>query len=75
MDPQSKDLGFAQFNCFGTILYELLIAGLTDQVYQSDAYKTLPGFLVNMGKRTFISGDIKRPNFEANKDNSREQRT
>ena len=43
--------GFALFDCFGAILYELLIAGLMDQVYQSDAYEVLPVVLVNRGKR------------------------
>ena len=35
-------------------IYELLIAGLMEHVYQSDAYEVLPGVLVNRGKRAFI---------------------
>ena len=43
MDPEFKNLVFTQSDCFGAILYELLIAGLIDPVYQSEAYEALPG--------------------------------
>ena len=60
MDPDSINLVFALFDCFGAILYELLIAGLMDPVYQSDAYEAFPGVLVNRGKRAFTSGEHKK---------------
>ena len=70
MDPESINLVFALFDCFGAILYELLIARLMDQVYQSDAYEALPGVLVNRGKGHLFQGNRgKRPNFEENKYN------
>ena len=40
----------ALFDCFGAILYELLIAGLIDLVYQSGAYEAFAGVLVNKEK-------------------------
>ena len=46
MDPESINLAFALFDCFGAILFEVLIAGLMDLFYQSDAYEVL----VNRGK-------------------------
>ena len=51
---------FALFDCFGVILYEFLIAGLMNPVYQSDAYEVLPGFLIKQGKRAFISGEQRK---------------
>ena len=41
---------FALFDCFGAILYELLIDGLIDLVYQLGAYEAFAGVLVNKGK-------------------------
>ena len=55
MDPESINSVFALFDCFGAILYELLIAGLMDLVYQSDGYEAFAG--VNRGKMRFISGE------------------
>ena len=57
MDPESINSVFAHYDCFGAILYELLIAGLIDPVYQSDAYEVFTGVLV---KRAFISGKQKK---------------
>ena len=57
MEPESINLVFALFDCFGAILYKLLIAGLMDQVYQSDAYEALPGVLVNRGKGHLFQGN------------------
>ena len=53
MDSDSIDSVIALFDCFG----ELLIAGLMDPVYQSDAYEALPPVWVNRGKRSFVSGE------------------
>ena len=36
MAPESINLAFALFDCFGAILFEVLIAGLMDLFYQSD---------------------------------------
>ena len=46
-----------------------------DLIYQSDAYEAFAGILVNNGKWHFITGEQrkKRPNFEGNRDNIREQ--
>ena len=46
-DPESINSVFALFDCFGAIIYELLIAGLIDLVYQS-------------GKMAFISGEQRK---------------
>ena len=54
MDLVSINSVFALFDCVGAILYELLIAELMDQVYQSDAYEDLPGVLVNMGGGRYL---------------------
>ena len=43
-------LGSTLFCCFEAILYELLIAGLIDLVYQSGAYEAFTGVLMNKGK-------------------------
>ena len=73
MDPNSV---FSLFDCFGSILYELLIAGLMDPVYQSDAYEALLEVVVNKGKGAFILGEQReRPNFEGNKYNIQRQGT
>ena len=37
-------------DCFGAILYELLIVGPKYLVYQSGAYEACAGVLVNKGK-------------------------
>ena len=58
MDPEhaeSINSLFAPFDCFGAILYELLIAGLMDPVFQLDAYEAFAGVLVNRGNRTYTS--------------------
>ena len=55
MDPESINLVFALFDCFGSILYELLIAGFIDLVHQSDVYEAFEGVVVNRGKREIIS--------------------
>ena len=57
MDPESIIQFFSLFYCFGSTLYELLITGLMDPVYQSDAYEALPEVVVNKGKGAFISGE------------------
>ena len=54
MDPESINSVFALFDCFGAI-YELLIAGHMDPVYQS--YEAFTGILVNRGKGHFFSGE------------------
>ena len=70
MDLESLNSDFALFNCFGALLYELLIAGLMDLVYQSDAYAAIAGVLVTGGKAIYFSGtNEERPNFEGNKYN------
>ena len=74
MDPESINSVFALFDCFGAILYELLIAGLMVPVYQSGAYEALPWVLLNRGKGHLFQGNRgKMPNFEGNKDNFLEQ--
>ena len=50
MDPKSINAVFALFDCFGALLYEYLIAGLIDMVYQSGAHEAFAGVLVNKGK-------------------------
>ena len=47
----------ALFDCFGAILYELLIAGLIDLVYQSGAYAAFERVLVNKGKWHLFQGN------------------
>ena len=65
---------FALFDCFGAILYELLIAGLIYQVYQSGAYEAFAGVLVNKGNYIYFRGtEEERPNFEGNRDDIGEQ--
>ena len=39
IDPESINSVFALFDCFGAILYEMLIAGFMDLVYQSGAHE------------------------------------
>ena len=56
MNPESINSVFALFDCFGAILYELLMAGLMDLVHQSDAYEAFVGVLVNSGKGFFFRG-------------------
>ena len=60
MVSESKKSVFALLDCFGAVLYELLIAGLMNQVYQSDAYEAFAGVLVNRGKRALISGEQRK---------------
>ena len=48
---------FALFDCFGAILYELLIAVLIDLVYQSGAYEAFAGVLMNRGKWHLFQGN------------------
>ena len=57
IDPESINSVFALFDCFGAILYELLIAGLIDLVYQSGAYEAFVGVLVNKGKWHLFKGN------------------
>ena len=74
IDPESVNSVFALFDCFGAILYELLIAGLIDMVYQSGAYEAFAGFLVNKGNGIYFRGtEEEMPNFEGNRDNIGEQ--
>ena len=74
IDPESINSVFALFDCFGAILYELLIAGLIDLVYRSGAYEAFEGFLVNKGNGIYFSEtEDESPNFEGNRDNIREQ--
>ena len=47
----------ALFDCFGAILYELLIAGFIDLVYQSGAYEAFAGVLVNKEKWHLFQGN------------------
>ena len=49
MDPESINSVFAPLDCFGAILYVLLIAGLIEPFHQSNAYEALPMVLVNRG--------------------------
>ena len=69
MDSESIISVFALFDCFGAILNELLIAGLMELVYQSDAYRVSQG-LGKQGKNDiYFSGtEEERSNFEGNKD-------
>ena len=60
MDPESINSVFALFDCFGAILYKMLIARLMDPVYQSDAFEAFPGVLVNIEKTAFISGEQRK---------------
>ena len=53
IDPESINSVFTLFDCFEAILYELLIAGLVDLVYQSVAYEAFAGVLVNKGNCIF----------------------
>ena len=62
MDPESINSVFALFDCFGSILYELLIAGFIDLVHQSDVYEALGGVVVNRGEREFISWKQRKEN-------------
>ena len=55
-DPESINSFYALFDCFGAILYELLIAGLIDLVYQSGAYEAFAGVLVRKGKWHLFQG-------------------
>ena len=45
---------FALFDCFEAILYELLIAGLMDPVYQPDAYEAFAWVLVYRGRKVYF---------------------
>ena len=47
----------ALFDCFGAILYELLIAGPLDLLYQSGANEAFAGVLVNKGKWHLFQGN------------------
>ena len=60
MDHESINSVFALLDCFGAKLYELLIAGLKDPVYQPDAYESFAEVLVNRGKGAFISGEQRK---------------
>ena len=65
---------FTVFDCFGAILYELLIAGLIDLVYQSGAYEAFAGVLVNKENGIYFRGTKEeRPTLERNRDNIGEQ--
>ena len=65
---------FTVFDCFGAILYELLIAGLIDLVYQSGAYEAFARVLVNKENGIYFRGTKEeRPTFERNRDNIGEQ--
>ena len=57
MDPESINSVFALFDCFGAILYEMLIVGLMDRVYQSDAYEAVAGGFSEQGKRALFKGN------------------
>ena len=57
MDPEFINSVFALFEA---ILYELLIAGLMDLGYQTDAYEAFTSVLVNRGKRASISGEQRK---------------
>ena len=56
MYTESINSVFALFRCFRVIIYDLLIVGLIDLFYQSDAYMALPGGFGEQGKSAFISG-------------------
>ena len=56
-DHESINSVFALFDCFEAILYELLIAGLNDLVYQSSAYEAFAGVLVRKGKWHLFQGN------------------
>ena len=52
MDPGSINSVFALFNCVGVILYEMLIVGLMDRVYQS--YEAFAGVFSEQGEKGII---------------------
>ena len=54
MDPEFINSVFALFEA---ILYELLIAGLMDLGYQTDAYEAFTRVLVNRGKGHLFQGN------------------
>ena len=64
MDHEAITLVFALFDCFGAILYELLIDGLMDPGYQAGAYESFAVVLVNLGKGHFRGTEDERQNFE-----------
>ena len=68
MDHEAITLVFALFDCFGAILYELLIDGLMDPGYQAGAYESFAVVLVNLGKGHFRGTEDERQNFEWKKD-------
>ena len=51
---------FVLFDCFGAILYELLIAGLINMVFQSGAYEAFAGVLVNKGNVIYFREQRKK---------------
>ena len=53
MDLESINSFFALFDCFGAILYVLLIAGPMDPVYQSEKCEAIAGVWVYRGKSDF----------------------
>ena len=57
IDPESINSVFVLFDCFGVILYELLIAVRIDLVYQSGADEAFAGVLVNKGKWHLFQGN------------------
>ena len=74
MDPVSIKLVFTLFDCFGAMLYELLILGLIDPFYQLNAYESFEEVLVNGKNGNYFRGtEEKRPNFGGNKHTFGEQ--
>ena len=57
IDPESINSVFALFDFLRAILYELLIDGLIELVYQSGAYEAFAGVLVSKGTWQSFQGN------------------
>ena len=60
MDPESINSVFALFDCFGAILYELLIAGLMDLIYQSLCIMRPPMGFGKQGEKGIYLGEHRK---------------
>ena len=57
MDHESINPVFALFDCLGAILYELLISGLMDEVFQPDACEAFAVVLEDREKKHLYQGN------------------